>query len=628
MNPFLCVVDLEGGSVGIEALAAALPAFGQSEDRAEVLFHGSWAGAWVPSAELERPAIAHRHGVIALGNVRITNRRAFPGVGRSGAGALDDLELVIDHYLLRGDAGLGDLVGDFAFVLWDTRQARLVAVRDALGVKSLFYQRRWNRLAVASHLDCFEPAGYDREFLAEYLIGMPRSTERTVFSDVSRILPGGYLTAGSGRVTLGRHWNAADFVAADDVADEKAAVLEFRTLFEEAVRVQFDDDRSTWSQLSGGLDSSSIVAMAETLAARGQIRGLGGTETVVDSLSEGDETRYSNAVATRYRLRNTKIADYWAWQADQHGPHLHADPRPFLPFFARNRAMRDAVHSEGGRVLLSGFGSDNYLAGSFDYIADLVRDRRYGTAFRLLTDVAVTTRRSFWTVSGRHVLAPLGPRWLRRRLVDAAATPPGWLDPALVSEFGLEERMANPSGHLAAGYAAFQAAEIGSIDLALERGPFEEGIEMRYPFLHRPLVEFTLRLPYRLRFRPYRPKWILREAMGNLLPDSVRNRAGKGGIDGRIAWSLERERPLLDRLIGDSHLADLGCVSPESLKQAFSEARAGAARSVGLLFVTLSLETWFAVRSGWWRHHAAAVPAPSTHFILPEEQHHVEARVH
>jgi asparagine synthase (glutamine-hydrolysing) len=622
VNPFLCVVDLRGDPVGLDALTAALPAIGQTEDRVEVLFSGSCACAWVPSAALRRPVIVHRHGILALGNVRVTNRSNFPAPAPAGDRWVDDLDLIVEHYLRRGVGGFRDLVGDFAFVLWDTRQNELVAARDALGIKSLFYQERDGRIALGSHLDCFEPTQYDREFLADFLVGHRRGTKRTIFSDVKRLEPGAYLTARAGRVDTSVYWSPAEFVASERISDEQAAVDEFRALFRDAVEAQLEDGLPSWSHLSGGLDSSSVVAMAECLADQNRVAHLAGTETVVDSLGDGNETRYSDLVAGRLGVPNHRVTDYWAWQSDELGPPAFAEPRPFLPFFARDRAMRDLVRDQGGKVLLSGFGSDNYLSGTFDFIADWVAKGRFKDAARQLVDLAVATRRSVWEKARQHILVPFAPGWLQRRLIRDLPVPP-WLSPAFVADHGLESRMSRVNGVRPGGlHSTQQVAEFGSIDLAIERGVFEEGIEMRYPFLHRPLVEFALRLPVELRFRPKRAKWILREAMGPLLPDQIRERQGKGGIDSRIVWSFERERPLLERLIADSHLADLGCVSRDELARAFAQARTGAVESVVMLFVTLSLETWLAVRSGWWKRHSRTL---SSYHPITKEQHHVEA---
>src|SRR6185295_10589772 len=103
-----------------------------------------WAAAWVPSATQSRPAVAHRGSIVAVGTVRLANRTELQS--KSNVSGLSDLELVIERYAARGSACARELIGDFAFVLWDLRQGVAFAARDALGVKSLFYQRTGDRL--------------------------------------------------------------------------------------------------------------------------------------------------------------------------------------------------------------------------------------------------------------------------------------------------------------------------------------------------------------------------------------------------------------------------------------------------------------------------------------------------
>src|SRR5262249_18243412 len=144
------------------------------------------------------------------------------------------------------------------------------------------------------------------------------------------------------------------------------------------------------------------------------------------------------------------------------------------------------------------------------------------------------------------------------------------------------------------------AAEVASIQMILEPAVFHQGVELRYPFLHRPLVEFALALAPTLRARPGESKWGLREGLRGILPARVRARKGKGAIAARLLWSLNQESATLRKLIRDSHLAALGCVDRERLAAGFEQAVAGNTRATCLMLVTLALETWLAVRSGWW----------------------------
>lgn len=611
MNPFYCVIDLEDRAVDCDALGPAVLAVGQATVSPELSLQHSWGAIWAPSS-LGRPAVVHRHGVLAIGDVRITNRASFPARPGQVRRPEADLTLVVDQYHRRGVAGLAELVGDFSFVLWDTRGRRLLAARDALGVKSLFIRRQEGRVAIGSHIECFDAADLDRDAMVGFLAGAPPGAGPTIHRGVERLGAGTYLLVDDQRFETGRHWDAADFAPGQSGLNARDAAEEFRHLFDEAVTVQFDDGACAWSQLSGGLDSSSVVVTAEALARQGRIAGLRGTQTVVDSLSDGDETRYSDLVLARHGLPNVRHTDFGAWQDDGTPPPARGEPRVFLPFYARDRAMRDAVVGGGARILLSGYGADNYLAGSFDHIADLVLSRRFGQAATELVDLAVARRRSVWSMARRHVLAPLAPGWFR-----GGREPAPWLTLS-----------GTPGAARVAGGGVFareQALQLAGIDASLERGVFEDGMEMRYPFLHRPLVEFALRLPIALRFRPNRPKWILREAMADRLPEAIRERQGKGGIDGRVVWSFRRERATLRKFVRESRLADLGLVSRGPLAAAVEKAGRGELSSCLSLFRTMSLETWFAVRSGWRSVPAnLPVPVPPGNFIREESHHEVD----
>jgi hypothetical protein len=138
--------------------------------------------------------------------------------------------------------------------------------------------------------------------------------------------------------------------------------------------------------------------------------------------------------------------------------------------------------------------------------------------------------------------------------------------------------------------------EMRALPAWIERYEYGPDVELRYPFLYRPLVEFCLALPADARIRPPRTKWILREAMRNVLPERVRTRATKGAIDARILWSLNREGHRVDALLRAPVLADLGVVCADTLRAAVARAREGICPNPVHLMSTLALETWLAVQ--------------------------------
>jgi asparagine synthase (glutamine-hydrolysing) len=415
-------------------------------------------------------------------------------------------------------------------------------------------------------------------------------TNRAVWHGVD-VVGAGTLVRQRGTVmTQERYWNAASFTPAEH-GDDEANCLRFRELLERGIRARVEGAGEVWAQLSGGLDSSSVVALTAMLRGPGQ--RIGGTVTVVDSLGEGDERVYSDAVVQKFGLRNEQVRDYWAWQDDGTAPPATEHPTPVYPFYARDRRVHAIVNGAGARVLLSGMGADHYLYGSLDYITDLAGSLRIGAALREVTSWSVATRQSFWRVGRRYLVSPF-LRQLRPRRQHVA---PDWVRPHIGARLGGEP--AAMTGDMPR-FAGRIVSQIETLSGWLERWPFGQDVEMRYPFLYRPLVEWSLRLPVRQRLRPMQRKWILREATRGVLPEAVRARTTKGGMDARILWSLHRERTRIDEMLKDPILAQLGCIEPGALRAAVDSARCGLPVHNVHLFSTLALETWLRVRNGMW----------------------------
>jgi asparagine synthase (glutamine-hydrolysing) len=612
VNRFTCAAAAPGAALPPGArlrLAAAVAVPGNAM---AALDGDGFAAAASTGPDALRPLLARRGALLAAGDVRLDNRAEVAAWGGVRADAASDLELVLAAYAARGAGCLDGVLGDFALVLWDGAHGTLTAVRDPFGVKPLFFAGEGGALLLSNRAAALAGEGdLDEEWIADFLVGAMVPPERTVWSGVQAVAPGEVVTWRGCALSRRRFWSAADFAPAE-AADERAAAEAFRGLLEEAVRVRTEGGVPVWSQLSGGLDSSSVVCVAQALAEGGRGPGIAGTVTLVETLGDGDERRYSDAVVRRWGLRNETLVDPWAWQDDGLPPARTDEPRSHYPFWARDRAMVSMVRRAGGRVLLSGQGPDHYLAGNLGFVADFLAAGRVREALGELVRFSVAARQSFWTGLGRYAVDPFLPTWLKLRRARTHEQLPEWLDPGFVRRLEvarrlpLVRRLAAPRG--GSFFAHQVAAELEGLSGFLERGPFEEGIEMRYPFLHRPLVEHSLRLPPGLRIRPGGGKHVLREAMRGILPEEVRTRRGKGGIDARLLWALGRERPRLDALLRDPEIARRGWVRADALRAATERARRGEVASLPFLLCSLALETWLSVRAGRWE---ALAPAPA-----------------
>jgi asparagine synthase (glutamine-hydrolysing) len=158
------------------------------------------------------------------------------------------------------------------------------------------------------------------------------------------------------------------------------------------------------------------------------------------------------------------------------------------------------------------------------------------------------------------------------------------------------------AGRLGKKYFGAVLDGMRAIPLTLSRyNMLEEALDVRHPFLSRPLVEFCLRLPPEMCVQPHARKWILREALRGILPEPVRTRIGKRETPTVMLRSLVHERPTIEALIAHSVLADAGCIEPRQLRTAYEAACTTGSVTLALdVLFTIALETWLQARRGRW----------------------------
>ncbi|HEX7243714.1 MAG TPA: asparagine synthase-related protein [Longimicrobiaceae bacterium] len=609
MNGFVCVLCPDGspGERALHPYARRLrlcTAGAPGPAPLAVLADGPFAAAATARPGALRPLLA-RHGRLrGAGDVRLDDRRGVAALSGADPRTASDLELVLAAWEARGEACVRALHGDFGFVVWDTREGALHAARDAFGVRTLYPAEAGGVLAVGSRLLALVDGGdFDEEYAADFMAAGFPATAATPYAGCRQLRQGEALTVRSGRTLRSwRHWHPDD-VAPGETRPEGEVAEELRALLTEAVRTRVEGGGSTWAQLSGGLDSSSIVSLASSDSA---VPPLGGTLTFTDTFLSADETRFSDAVVERWGLRNEKLGSFWLWQDDGTPPPAQDEPRRQWAFWARDRRATAVVRAAGGRVLLSGGGGDDYLTGDRSYVADLLAAGRLRAALAETARHAVARRESFWLALRRDGLHPLLPAGVRRRAGIGAAVP-RFVLPDFSRRTGFAARMLGneaPCGpHGRMHRSAAQSLE--AISGALERGVWEDGIEMRYPFLHRPLVELGLRLPPAMLIRPGETKRVLRLAMRGVLPEAVRTRRGKMGPTARMDWSLAHESARLREMLRDPLVARAGWIDAAGLREAVERLGRGEREDRLVVHAVLAMETWMRVRSGRWEPSGA-----------------------
>jgi asparagine synthase (glutamine-hydrolysing) len=546
---------------------------------------------------------------VAVGVVRLDNREEVEPWSRLPSGGLSDLELVLRVVTQHGARCIGRILGDFVFLVWSGVARSAVAAGDALGIRKLYYAEQNGLVAFASRAEALAvDERYNVQYLAELIARCTPSPGLTPYEGVRRVPAGTVAAIKRSRVSLRQYWTPEDYDPQPFTVElEREAPAIFRGLLSQSVQVRLSRTGATWAQLSGGLDSSSIVSMVQWLAGRGELsQGLAGTVTYVDSQgTPADEREYSDVIAQHWQLRNEVIVDPPFWLDDKIPPPHLDQPGDELAFYPRECRMADTVRATGARVLLSGSGSDELLTGTTLFFADWVARGRLWATARELARWAAVGRVSFWQLGWGNALRPLVPWSLRRpRSVDEGRLLP-WVSSSAARQYQLQQRTfsVTGSGRFSRKYQDAVLASVHAVMSQHSAGVVDDLLDVRHPFLSRPVVEFALRLPPELCVRPRARKWILREAMRGILPEKVRTRVGKGASTNVMVRSLTAQRPLLEPLFRNSILVELGVVEASKFRAAFDGAllRGVNGRDLGSdLQSTLMVEAWLQMRSGRW----------------------------
>lgn len=567
---------------------------------------GSVLTAW--DENVGDPPVARHGDWVGVGEVRLDNRPELQRWGECEKDNLTDLEVTLRVVARTGTRYIAQFLGDFTFVVWRTGTGSAIAACDAFAVKKLFTSENNGLFAFGSRAEALAlDERYELEYLTRLVALHHPARDLSVYAGVRRIPAGCFAVLKAGKLSLEQYWKARAFVAGSErIGSEQEAVEVCRELLVRSVRLRMNG-RHTWAQLSGGLDSSSVVSLVQWLAERGDIpHGLAGTVTFVDRQGTGsDERRYSSAVVDRWRIPNELIIDAPTWSGDPEAAHVD-EPHTALLVYSRERQMRTVVHRAGGRVLLTGLGGDQLFMGTMLFFADWMVTGRMGRAVREMARRAAVGRVSFWELAYSNAVVPLLPGSIRGRFErDEQANQP-WLNRAILKRYGLLRNTAlsrEYAGRWGRKYDHATAMKINELPTVAGQGVLADLLDVRHPMMYRPLVEFSLRLPPDLRARPHAQRWVLRQSMRGILPEAIRTRVGKQDTGETLAHSLTKERARLLELLKVPILADLGVLDAARLRIAFDAATrhfGGAKDTHAQLATTLCVEAWLQMRSGGW----------------------------
>ena len=525
-----------------------------------------------------------------------------------------DTETILHLYEEHGEKCVEYLRGMFAFAIWDQRRKELFIARDRLGVKPLYYiHTEDGSLYFGSEIKTLLKAGavkpeINYHALPDYLANHSPSGEETLFRGVKRLLPGHTLVWSDGKVRIRRYWDVS-FAEREEARSDKDYIAEWYELFRTAVRLRLMADVPLGMFLSGGIDSSAIAAVMSSLVDE-PIK----TFSVAFAEREANELEYARLVANTFKTSHHEIVvspeDFFGalpklvWHEDEPLAHPSSVALYFVSYLA----------SQHVKVVLTGEGSDELLAGYARYrktILNLGLGQRYHSLTPEFLQKGVRAGIEGMPSSSR----------LRQKLSRTFLTVPPDIESIYFDNFAVfprrmqtellsldtRERIGSIDPHAVAGKAFRQTDATSTLERLLyadiktylhellmkqDQMSMATSVESRVPFLDHKLVEFTCRLPERLKLRGGTTKYILRESMKGVLPDAILSRSKMGFPVPIGAWFRGAYRSVIDEYVLSERAMARDIFDPAFVRQLVTRHQTGGENHSERLWALVNFEIW------------------------------------
>lgn len=521
-----------------------------------------------------------------------------------------DSEVLLHLYDAEGDAFVHRLNGMFNFALWDARRRRLLIGRDRLGVKPLYVYRDNNMVAFATEAKAlFSVPGIDAELnhsaIPSYLSLGYVAAPHSIFSGVAKLPPATLLSIEAGGIKQWRYWSMPAEVSLD--VTEAEWIERIRTRMEKAVDMQMVSDVPIGAFLSGGVDSSAVVAymarhserpiktyaigfeggaaeaLYNELPYARQVAGLFGTEhheivvkpDVVGLLPKllwhMDEPLSDTAFITTFLVSEFARKDVTVILSGVGGDELFGGYRRYLG----NHYQRKFNRLPGLAKWALGFAADHLPADRHSNVLNMLRlakgflaseglpaDRRYTNYIKILDDATVS---SLLLQPGDGQFDPMGAAFARAGQADE-----------LNRMFAVDAETQLPDDLL----------------MLTDKMSMAVSLECRVPLLDHELVELAARIPVGAKIRGGRLKHLMKEALSDLLPDGILNRKKRGFGTPMGAWLKHDLAPVLSQLLSREVIESRGLFQAGAVQDLIGAHEANRVDGTDSLLALMNLEIW------------------------------------
>jgi asparagine synthase (glutamine-hydrolysing) len=470
-----------------------------------------------------------------------------------------DTEVIIHAYEEEGERCLERLRGMFAFIIYDQKNNQVFVARDRFGIKPLFFCETKDYIYIASEMKSmlfFEDVekniswkAFDAFFTLSYI-----PAPMTIYDNIFKLMPGHYMMIKNGKISLTKYWDL--HFHTNDNMSEDSIIETFLSLFEDAVKIHLVSDVPVGAFLSGGIDSSSVVAMmakyhqsVSTLSI-----GFGGAIGAYD-----DERKYARMVSKRYRTSHREYevsADLCDAQLLE--SIVEAFDEPFADHGVIPTYFVCKMAKQNMTVCLSGLGGDELFAGYSRYYGFALSEVYQYLPGSLKRNILPWIVEKLPESKGGKTTVNRLKRFVRgggyspdRRYLTFLDLLSGYSKNGLFSpdvlqltkkqhfdeDFLSYFRSNNASDSLNKVFYTDIKTYLPDDILALtDRVSMMHSLEVRVPFLDHKLVEFCATIPSKMKMKYLRPKYLLKKAVSPLLPKDILRHKKQGFVGPMSVW--------------------------------------------------------------------------------------------
>lgn len=464
-----------------------------------------------------------------------------------------DTEVIVHTYEEYGTSCVNHLEGMFAFAIWDVSKKRLFLARDRLGIKPLYYYIKGNRFVFASELKAileYEQVSrnINLDALNEFFTYRYVPSERTLIENIYKLLPGHILILKNGKIQTSEYWDLVENITNEP---DEYYVEKLRELLRKSVKQRLMSEVPLGVYLSGGLDSSCVVALMSEMTNNLKTFSVGfGTEGE-------DELEYARFVSHYFGTahhelnvgeKDLNLLPEMVWHMDEPVGDAATLPSYVLSKFAK-KEVTVVLAGEGGDELFAGY--DNYkimmLAHNFSKLLPSLLSRNLFPIISKCFPESSNVRRGLNLLTARNeaeqylkVLSLFSEGELRK-LGDFN------LDSNLNNYFPDDIRLLNKLL-----YFGMKTWLPNDFFIKADRMTMAHGVEERVPILDHNIVEFSFTIPTRLKLKGLTGKYIFKKAMAGLIPDQIISRRKHGFNVPADYWLRHSLKAVLEQLLHES----------------------------------------------------------------------------